>query len=219
MDMKSLITWNGMPPEYMLEGLWYITINDYPEGGLRSRVPYPDFLDPFIQDVTIPQLSLTYKKTDFDLINFDSKDEFGSITLSFCDDINGTCLGFFDSWMNSIYDIKRNCLYQSWRKEAKYITAHLIRILKKSDTRVSQEERNALANNPSSKQFDNIEVKDVATFVMSGCLPKGIQEIELSSENGDRYTFSVEMDCETVRGYYRGRDALRKEGQYLMTYS
>ena len=217
MDLQSLVTWNGMPPEYLLEGLWYISINDYWNTGSDVPIPSPDFLDPYVTEVTIPQINVSYTKTDFDMINFDDKDTFGTISMSFCDNVQGTVLGFFDSWMNSIFDMKNNCVRNSWRYQRKFITAHLVRIFRKADEPITLANRETIGNGSFSSKFRNIEVKDVASFLISGCLPKGIQDINLTSDSGDRYEFTVELECESIKGYYRGRDG--EDGQILMSYS
>lgn len=260
MDLQSLVTWNGMPPDYILEGLWYLTIdNEYDVRSLSTikvgsgqatsidieestilgnfrrgkRKTYTlsgtDFLDPFIQEVNIPQLNLSYEKTDFDMINFEDKEQFGSITMTFCDDTQGTCLNFFNNWTDSIFDVENNCLRNNWRNECMRMTAHLIRIYKKAEDVIDSFARASIggiigvANGVASlvgesfgNRLQNIEVIDIASFEMRGCLPKGLQEISLDVNSGDRMTFSFEIECETVSGYYR---ADSKSSGHLMNYS
>lgn len=251
MDLQSLVTWNGLIPEYILEGLWYVQLYDYPDSGevkvqnaeddsslavgssitlssstllgsfkkgksVTVEVKQPDFLDPYLQEITIPQLSLSYTKTEFDMLNFEDKDVFGSTTLTFYDDTEASCLGYFDSWVNAVFDVENNCLRNNWRKQQKKLVAKLIRIYRKAESPLSAFAKASIggavsvANGVASlfgvslkDRLKDVIVLDVAEFDMEGCIPKGIQEITLSDDGGDRATFSVEMELETVKGYYR----------------
>ena len=251
MDLQSLVTWNGMPPEYILDGLWYISIDnelgksqrnkatirvgdmgvgassdgysriDKYARDTRPKIIPQDFLDPYIEEVTIPQMSLKYEKTDFDMINFEDKENFDDITLTFKDDIYGTCLDFFYRWTNSIFDIDNNCLKSNWRNESMILTARLVRILRKNSDPVTEFARSSINNLTSTAEglanlggfslkdkLKDIEVVDCAVFEMRGCYPQGIQSINLVSDDGGVKTFSVEIVCETVKDFYRANDFL-----------
>ena len=260
MDLNSLISWNGNPPEYILEGLWYLQVED---DDLDTKLPVNsfassfqtssatllgeavsdlfaqlngttstyaqdttmtnytdgcDFLDPYISEVSIPQLSLDFAKTDYDLINFEGKDTFDNVTLSFYDNPQGLCLSFFDTWLNLIFDSKNNCLRNNWRKEAKVFRAKLIRIYRQADDPVDEFTRATVGTLVSVSEGisnllgqslglrnKNIVVQDVAEFYMSGCYPRGIKEITLSEGGGDRQSFSVELVTEGTLSHFRAR--------------
>ena len=262
MDLNSLISWNGSPPEYILEGLWYLQVED-DELDTKSKLPVSsfassfqsssatllgtalselgarlngttstylqdsimttytdgqDFLDPYISEISIPQLSIDYDKTDYDLINFKGRDAFDNVTLTFYDNAQGMCLAFFDSWLDLIFDRKKNCLRNDWRNEAKIFRAKLIRIYRQADDPVDEFTRASIGTAVTvaegvagwlgeslGERNKNIVVQDVAEFYMGGSYPKGIKEINLGEGGGDRQTFSVELVVEDIIPHFRAR--------------
>ena len=48
-----------------------------------------------VQNVNIPQIALSYENNEYGLMSFKEKSAYDDITISFYDDLHGTCFGFF----------------------------------------------------------------------------------------------------------------------------
>ena len=186
--------WQHNFPEYELEGLWACVINDVNLSSTsnlyvnpktndniqlkQNNISVTEYLplgfDKYIQSVNIPQLSFSYKNTEYGMINFEEKSAYDDITLNFYDDIKGSCLGFFSDWMAFIYDEDRNCLLPNWRYEAKDISVTYYRALYTNYT-------------------------PIVSYKMRKCLPKSISEISTEEEVSGRKTFSVSLMCQKVK--------------------
>lgn len=180
--------WQMMLPEYELEGYWTVDIKD--DKGMKdirgnshaNRIHVGTYMplgfDPYVKDVSIPQLSLDYENTNFGLMKFKEKSAYDDITITFYDDLKGSCLGFFTDWLHTIYDEKsgNQSLKPNWRYETKTITVEYFR------------------------QFYT-GVKTIVQYKMVKCLPKSIAEISADEEGGDRKTFSVTIATQRVYNY------------------
>ena len=177
--------WMYSIPEYELEGYWTCEIIDdlvpndlMIKNTIRVGDYMPNGFDKYIQGVSIPQLSLDYENNNFGFMKFKEKSSYDDVTLTFYDDIYGSCLGFFTDWLHTIYDEDKNVLLPNWRYEAKTIQVKYFR------------------------QFYAIEVsnaiKTIANYTMVKCLPKSISEISAEEEGGDRKTFSVTVATQRV---------------------
>ena len=189
--------WQHNFPEYELEGLWTCNIRDVnpspevsfgtmsnvnPKTNLNIHLKFnnisvdryiPLGFDKYIQSATIPQLNFGYKTTEYGMVNFEEKSAYDDITLTFYDDIKGSCFAFFNDWMHFIYDEDRNCLLPNWRYEAKDIYISYYRIM-----------------------YTNIS--PIVSYQMRKCLPKSISDISAEEEAGGRKTFSVNLVCQKV---------------------
>lgn len=216
MNLQQLITW-GNPPEYILEGFWFLEILDDLSHNTIKLDSYlsGNNLDDYIEEINIPQLSLSYEKTDFDMLNFEEKEPFDSITLTFYDDTKGSCLNFFQDWLNSIYDKKKNCIKNNWRYERKNLVATMIKIYKEKDSISDTLLKTTLSGAYSvvegiptifgesiKPELQGIQVNTIAEYSLMHCLPIKINEISLSASGGGRMSFSVELECEQVDVLY-----------------
>ena len=189
--------WQHNFPEYELEGLWTCGIRDInpspeimygrtsvvnPKTNLNIHLKYnnisvdrymPLGFDKYISSVSIPQLNFSYKTTEYGMVNFDEKSAYDDITLTFYDDIKGSCLAFFNDWMHFIYDEDRNCLLPNWRYEAKDILVTYYRAIYTNFT-------------------------PIVSYKMRKCLPKNISDINAEEEAGTRKTFSVNLSCQKI---------------------
>lgn len=177
--------WQRMLPEYELEGYWTCAIKDE-EGMLdnngkqrRNSISVGKYMplgfDAYIQNVSIPQLSLDYENNNVGLMKFKGKSPYDDVTLTFYDDVYGSCLGFFMDWLHTIYDEESGMqsLRPNWRYESKTIEVKYFR------------------------QFYT-GIKTIANYKMVKCLPKSIAEISADEEGGDRKTFSVTIATQRV---------------------
>lgn len=177
--------WQRMLPEYELEGYWTCDIVD-DEGTLDNRgnqknnsIKVGEYMplgfDVYIQSVSIPQLSLDYENTNFGLMKFKEKSAYDDVTITFYDDLKGSCLGFFMDWLHTIYDEEsgKQSLKPNWRYETKTINVKYFR------------------------QFYT-GIKTITNYKMVKCLPKSIAEISADEEGGDRKTFSVTLATQRV---------------------
>lgn len=175
--------WQRMLPEYELEGYWTCDIVD-DEGTLDNRGNQkansvnvgkymPLGFDAYVQSVSIPQLSLDYENTNFGLMKFKEKSAYDDVTITFYDDLKGSCLGFFSDWLHTVYDEDKMALLPNWRYETKSIEVKYFR------------------------QLYN-DIKTIAHYKMVKCLPKSIAEISADEEGGDRKTFSVTIATQRV---------------------
>ena len=188
--------WQHNFPEYELEGLWTCAIRDINLSknasddviitpNLRKMNPdlrynsisvdsyMPLGFDKYIQSVTIPQLNFSYKTTEYGMVNFEEKSAYDDVTLTFYDDIKGSCLAFFTDWMSFIFDEDRNCLLPNWRYEAKDILVTYYRAIYTNFT-------------------------PIVSYKMRKCLPKNLSDVSAEEEAGDRKTFSVNLSCQRV---------------------
>lgn len=171
--------WQRMLPEYELEGYWTCKIEDNDINGVGKRnsimvgTYMPLGFDAYVKDVSIPQLSLDYENTNFGLIKFKEKSAYDDVTITFYDDLYGSCLGFFSDWLHRIYDEDTFALLSNWRYETKRIEVKYFR------------------------QFYN-GIKTITNYKMVKCLPKSIAEISADEEGGDRKTFSVTLATQRV---------------------
>lgn len=175
--------WQRMLPEYELEGYWTCDIVD-DEGTLDNRGNQkansvkvgkymPLGFDAYVQSVSIPQLSLDYENTNFGLMKFKEKSAYDDVTITFYDDLKGSCLGFFSDWLHTVYNEDTMALLPNWRYETKSIEVKYFR------------------------QLYN-DIKTIAHYKMVKCLPKSIAEISADEEGGDRKTFSVTIATQRV---------------------
>lgn len=175
--------WQRMLPEYELEGYWTCDIVD-DEGTLDNRGNrkvnsvnvgkyMPLGFDAYVQSVSIPQLSLDYENTNFGLMKFKEKSAYDDVTITFYDDLKGSCLGFFSDWLHTVYNEDTMALLPNWRYETKSIEVKYFRQL-----------------------YNNI--KTIAHYKMVKCLPKSIAEISADEEGGNRKTFSVTIATQRV---------------------
>lgn len=186
--------WQRMLPEYELEGYWTCKIedNDINGVGKRNSIMVGEYMplgfDAYVKDVSIPQLSLDYENTNFGLIKFKEKSAYDDITITFYDDLYGSCLGFFSDWLHTIYDEDKISLKSNWRYETKRIEVKYYR------------------------QFYT-GIKTIAHYRMVKCLPKSIAEISADEEGGDRKTFSVTLATQRV---YTSTQKTVKDGNRAM---
>lgn len=175
--------WQRMLPEYELEGYWTCDIVD-DEGTLDNRGNrkvnsvnvgkyMPLGFDAYVQSVSIPQLSLDYENTNFGLMKFKEKSAYDDVTITFYDDLKGSCLGFFSDWLHTVYNEDTMALLPNWRYETKSIEVKYFR------------------------QLYN-DIKTIAHYKMVKCLPKSIAEISADEEGGNRKTFSVTIATQRV---------------------
>lgn len=177
--------WQRFLPEYELEGYWTCDIAD-DEGMLDNRgktknntIKVGEYIplgfDAYVQSVSIPQLSLDYENNNYGLITFKEKSAYDDVTITFYDDLKGSCLGFFTDWLHTIYDEEsgEQSLKPNWRYETKSIEVKYFR------------------------QFYT-GIKTIAHYKMVKCLPKSIAEISADEEGGNRKTFSVTIATQRV---------------------
>lgn len=171
--------WQRMLPEYELEGYWTCDIvdNDINGVGKNNSIEVGTYMplgfDAYVKDVSIPQLSLDYENTNFGLMKFKEKSAYDDVTITFYDDLKGSCLGFFSDWLHTVYDEDTMALLPNWRYETKSIEVKYFR------------------------QLYN-DIKTIAHYKMVKCLPKSIAEISADEEGGDRKTFSVTIATQRV---------------------
>lgn len=185
--------WQHNFPEYELEGLWTCGIRDIVLSPLADKFVNPKNntniilkknnisvtrymplgFDKYIQSATIPQLNFSYKTTEYGMINFEEKSAYDDISITFYDDIQGSCLAFFTDWMKFIYDEDRNCLLPNWRYEAKDVLITYYRAIYTNFT-------------------------PIVSYKMRKCLPKSISDVSAEEETGSRKTFSVNLSCQRI---------------------
>lgn len=193
--------WQRMLPEYELEGYWTCDIKD-DKGMLDNRgntknntinvgIYMPLGFDAYVQSVSIPQLSLDYENNNYGLMTFKEKSAYDDVTITFYDDLKGSCLGFFTDWLHAIYDEEsgKQSLKPNWRYETKTIEVKYFR------------------------QFYT-SIKTIAHYKMVKCLPKSIAEISADEEGGDRKTFSVTIA--TQRVYTKTKQTLQKADNVII---
>lgn len=177
--------WQRMLPEYELEGYWTCDIAD--DKGMRDNrgkaknntINVGEYMplgfDAYVQGVSIPQLSLDYDNNNYGLMTFKEKSAYDDVSITFYDDLEGSCLGFFTDWLHTIYDEEsgEQSLRPNWRYETKTIEVKYFR------------------------QFYT-GIKTIAHYKMVKCLPKSIAEISADEEGGDRKTFSVTIATQRV---------------------
>ena len=177
--------WQRMLPEYELEGYWTCDIKDDKgmldnNGQPRSNSIFvgeymPLGFDAYVQSVSIPQLSLDYENKNYGLMTFKEKSSYDDVTITFYDDLYGSCLGFFTDWLHTIYEEEggKQSLRPNWRYETKTINVKYFR------------------------QFYT-GIKTIAHYKMVKCLPKNISEVSADEEGGNRKTFSVAIATQRV---------------------
>ena len=182
----SYSAWYKQVPEFELEGLWGCAIENGLYNTLNGTVPKADAndvnFDVFIKSVSIPQLKLEAESTTFGLINYTGKSAYDNVTLEFYDDINGTCLNFFNNWLGSVYDNENNAFRANWRYEDKDIFVEYYRKLR----------RNTDVDNESKY------IKSIVQYHLIRCLPISIDSINADESGGDRKTFSVTLATQKV---------------------
>ena len=191
--------WYNQLPEYELEGLWGCAI----ENGLNNSltedkgVPIADAnnvnFDLYIKSVSIPQLKLEAESTTFGLINYTGKSAFDNATIEFYDDVDGTCLNFFNTWLSAIYDINNNAFRANWRYEDKDIFVEYYRKFRKA----------------TSIKEDTKFVKPIVQYHLIRCLPISIDTISAEEGGGERKTFSVTLATQRVINNF-GKDIATK---------
>lgn len=193
--------WQSDFPEYELEGLWFCEIEDITVSTInktfndgknnitlgKNNIRVGDYLrngfDKYVESVNIPQLNLNIKNTEYGLFKFEDKSAYESYTVSFYDDIRGSCLGFFTDWMKLIFDEELHCLQPNWRYEAKNVILTYYR---------------TLGINQNSEYYRN-EVFPIATYRMIKSLPINISDISADEDGGDRKSFSVTLLPQRVK--------------------
>jgi hypothetical protein len=183
------ISWQQRMPEYELEGYWTCDIIDDPDGmedirgnkhnnSIKVSNYMPLGFDSYVQNVSIPQLSLNYEVNNLGFMKFKEKSAYDDVTMGFYDDLEGSCLGFFTDWLHTIYDESsgNQIVKPNWRYETKTIEVKYYRLI-------------------------NDTVKTIAHYKMVKCLPKGVSEISADEDSGDRKTFSVTLATQRVYTY------------------
>jgi len=160
--------WQWMLPEYELEGYWTCAIYDDINNTINAKFLMPLGFDRYVQNVSIPQIALNYENTEYGLMSFKEKSSYDDVSITFYDDLRGTCFGFFRNWLRFVYDEQRNCLMPNWRYEAKDIVVSYYRALYG-------------------------KVQTIASYRMIKCLPKSIAEVSTEEEVSGRKTFSVNL--------------------------
>lgn len=177
--------WQKSLPEYELEGYWVCDISD-DVGMINNRGEnrknsilvgeyMPSGFDNYVQGVSIPQLALEYETNNFGLMEFKEKSSYDDCTITFYDDLKGSCLGFFQDWLHTIYNEEstRQSLRPNWRYETKTINLKYYR------------------------QFYT-GIQTIVHYKMVKCLPKSIAEISAEEEGGSRKSFSVTISTQRV---------------------
>lgn len=216
MNLRDTLVWNEANiPEYVLENMWKVIINDSPQNSLtmNSKLFFTDnILDNAIADIEVPQEEVEFEKTEFGLPVFKELKDYSTVTISYYDYVN-TLLGgsmpitkFFQTWLDCIYDRNNHTIMNNWRNEGKDIEVSINRYLRK---------KSLLANlaSSASNQFGTIagsvgikvpvNVSDITeitcvSYRLANCYPTKINQISLSTEGGDRLKMSVELICERV---------------------
>lgn len=180
--------WGYLAPEYELEGLWVIEINDGSNtinngvytNTISVNTYFPNGIDFYVQSVSIPQLQLGYEVNDYNLPSFKEKNPYDDVTLNFYDDINGNAISFFSDWLACIFNEEKHCLKKNWRYQTKDIKVTYYR----------------------SVMFRN---RPIVTYSMLKCLPKSISEISTEEDGGDRKTYSVQLLTQKVINHSTSR--------------
>ena len=162
--------WQFVVPEYELEGYWTCAIYDGQNNTefRKAKIRMPLGFDKYVQTVSIPQITLDYENNEYGLMSFKEKSAYDEVTITFYDDLQGNCFGFFRSWLDGIYDEQRNCLRPNWRYEDKDIVVSYYRAL-----------------------YGNVQT--IASYRMIKCLPKSLSEVSTEEEVSGRKTFSVSL--------------------------
>ena len=185
--------WQFMVPEYELEGYWTCAIYDDESNNSvsgRAKTNMPLGFDKYVQTVSIPQLLLGYENNEYGLISFKEKSPYDDVTITFYDDLKGTCFGFFRKWLSHVYDEKRNCLMPNWRYEAKDIVVSYYRAL-----------------------YGNVQT--IASYKMIKCLPKSISEVSTEEEVSGRKTFSVNLLPQRVENATNNYNLTKLQNAFL----
>lgn len=180
-------SWYSSVPEYEMEGMWTCDIQDdklSPPNDIEVGNYMPKGFDNYVQNVSIPQLSLGYKITNFGFPSFDEKSSYSEVTINFYDDTEGSCLAFFTDWLHTIYDEQKNCVKPNWRYQTKTIIVEYFRTFN-------------YRNNITEKDFSN-RIKRIKRYKMVKCLPMSLSEISADDDGGDRKTFSVQIATQKV---------------------
>lgn len=189
--------WNYEVPEFELEGLWYLNIIDNKSNETNSNsIFYTDYfplntrVDYYISSVNIPQLNLNYDTTDIGMVYFKDKSSYDTITMSFYDDLKSSFKSFIIDWLHTIYDEKTQSIKSNWRYEAKDIIV---------------------------TNYRNIwgRIQKTATYGLLKCLPKGLSEINMEDDGGDRKSYSLQLICQKVE---TDTDKLQIIDQNIMNY-
>lgn len=211
MNLNSLLTWENVP-EFLLTGLWYIEIID---DNVNNSVFIRDFVtdfDIYAKSITIPTVKYNIEKTSFGLPFFTEREELDDVSIVFRDDINLNVSKFIQKWMESIFDINKNALKKRWRYEKKDIHAVQFKILNKSknffESSVLATTSSVVGNILSVSSTlnlgqpfisDYIDLKLIAEYNLLGCLPKGLDSIELDEGDGQPQEFTLELHCDVVK--------------------
>lgn len=198
----SYSAWYKQVPEFELEGLWGCAIENGLYNTLNGTVPKADAndvnFDVFIKSVSIPQLKLEAESTTFGLINYTGKSAYDNVTLEFYDDINGTCLNFFNNWLGSVYDNENNAFRANWRYEDKDIFVEYYRKI-----------RSDKINGKIILNSDTMKIKPIVQYHLIRCLPISIDSISAEEGGGERKTFSVTLATQRVINNF-GKDIATK---------
>lgn len=167
--------WFSNMPEFELEGLWYLDVLD----GNENTISWGSYflpnqrVDYYISSVNIPQLNLNYETTDIGMVYFKEKSAYEDVTINFYDDLHGSFKSFINDWLHCIYDEKTQSVKAKWRYEAKDLVVTNYRMIWG-------------------------KIQKTATYGLLRCLPKGISEITMDDDGGDRKGYSLQLICQKV---------------------
>ena len=153
--------WYLKVPEFMFEGYW------------GCRISSSDVYDKYIQSVSIPQLNLDYDVTNYGLVNFKEKVQYGEGTIEYYDDVEGTFNAFLDGWVREVFNESSNYVNSNWRGAYKTIVVEYYRMI--SGVR-----------------------KSIVQYTLNGCYPKGISDVSTDEEAGERKTNSFSFVVQKV---------------------
>lgn len=208
MTMADELNWMVDLPEYIIDSFWSMEI-DFHDSTLWGHDDRLINFDKYIEDVNIPNTSLSTEKTELGMLLYKKLEDYSSITLTFCDDVDCTCNKFFDKWFSHIYDKNKYCLHKNWRNFYVNLNLSLKRYFKKGGKwfggafqraqGVMDTVNSISGNNLSFMNYSNIEEKKCITYEAQVCYPVKIGELSFShGASGDRQEFTVELECARV---------------------
>ena len=158
--------WYVNMPELMLEGYWACKI------GLNDEI-----FDRYITTMSIPQLNLEYEVTNFGLVKFQNKAEYGEGTFDYMDDVNGTFNSELNKWVNEVYNESTCSVKSSWRNAYRTIIVEYYRMI-------------------------NGKRNSIVQYRLLGCYPKGVSDVSADSTTGDLKTNTFTFIVSKVDSFY-----------------
>ena len=218
-NLNGEATWGNLP-EYILDSQW-ISFFKIPPVTYNYIGTIPSIVDAYIEEINIPQIGLSSEKSSLGLLSFTEFENYSTITITYCDDVNGTMNLFFDKWIDGIYDREKFCFRKQWVRRYIDIKVQLLRYMHSGNimaqklthlgtnfggvgTGISGVLNNlGVKNSYSSFALQNVERKDSVGYILERCYPTKKTELSLSqSAGGDRLQFSVELECRKVQTIY-----------------